>query len=223
MGIIQIAIAMLACQQFTVNVVQPEPTFDVRVVASEPVAETTSEKPFRYLVKFTSETCGPCKSWDKTERPKLEKQGVWISVVDCTHGNKWGVSRVPEFWVVNTDSRKVHEKFHGHTSADVLLESIGEPVSTCTPLVNSVQTSAVSSIYNGKAGSSHESRVSLIDHLFTEGIHAGRHTMSDLNKLSDNELNALHERDHGWATTTQARPTNRSVRRRRGGLFGLFR
>jgi hypothetical protein len=93
-----------------------------------------------------------------------------------------------------------------------------------------------SSIYNGKAGSSHQNRGTLINHLLTEGIHSGRHTSQALNAMTDGELGSLHEADHGDKPTSQPvriqqsacpggncpAPTNRA--QRRGGLLrGWFR
>ena len=44
----------------------------------------------------------------------------------------------------------------------------------------------------GEAGSSHESRESLIQHLMYEGEHRGRHQLTELQQMSDMELNSLH-------------------------------
>ncbi len=54
-----------------------------------------------------------------------------------------------------------------------------------------------SSIY-GSIGTSHESRETLIDHLLNDGIHRGRYTLNQLNAMSDDQLDAAHDRDHGW-------------------------
>jgi hypothetical protein len=188
----------------------------------------------RYLVKFTSDTCGPCRSWEAKERPQLDAAGVAITVVDCTNGNTWGVSRVPAFWIVDKNPRKVVQKFKGYTTAEVLYDSLSESVSTCELLGKTEQLPVViesaSWVYNGKTGSSHKDRQSLISHLLNEGIHSGRHTSETLNAMSDADLNNLHESDHGnKAQPARVQqlgnclggncPTNR-VQRRRGGILG---
>jgi hypothetical protein len=252
------SILMLACGgQFTVEVI-PAFTVEVRqdiTVESDgqQVRLTPTDRPgrfsfsakpagppalSRYLVKFTSDTCGPCKSWEAKERPQLDAAGVAITVVDCTNGNTWGVTRVPEFWVVDKDPRKVVEKFKGYTTAEALYDSLSEPVSSCELLGKPEQLPVViesaSWIYNGKAGSSHKDRQSLISHLLNEGIHSGRHTSETLNAMSDADLNNLHESDHGNksqpARVQQSGncpggncPTNRVQRRRGGILGGMFR
>lgn len=71
------------------------------------------------------------------------------------------------------------------------------------------------SIYNGKPGSSHESRETLIDHLLNEGIHKGRHTKASLDGMTDQQLDALHTQDHG---TLERRP----VVQQRGGRWFSF-
>lgn len=49
----------------------------------------------------------------------------------------------------------------------------------------------------GSIGTSHESRETLIAHLLFDGIHRGRYTMSQLSVMSDEQLDAAHDRDHG--------------------------
>ena len=65
-----------------------------------------------------------------------------------------------------------------------------------------VKTTTVSANRNpslfGRSGTSHESRETLIFHLSSEGIHRGKWSVSELQGMSDNALNALHSKDHGW-------------------------
>lgn len=52
-------------------------------------------------------------------------------------------------------------------------------------------------IYNGVPNSSHSSRAALINHLLHTGIHPSkRHTLEQLNAMSDQELDDLHTQDH---------------------------
>lgn len=48
----------------------------------------------------------------------------------------------------------------------------------------------------GDIGTSHESRETLVFHLLNDGKHRGRHSAGDLAQMSDEQLEALHNRDH---------------------------
>jgi hypothetical protein len=209
----------LVCSvSFGEDIFKPTGRYEVAKSTSEPVRQ--SPRLSRYLVKFTSDTCGPCKSWEAKERPQLDAVGVAITVVDCTHGNTWGVTRVPEFWIVDKSPRKVVQKFTGYTTAEVLYDSLSEPVSSCELLGKAEQL---------PADMSHSEMVALHNQLHGGGSWTWP---GDL---------ATHLRTaHGVSTSqpTQSQPvrvqqsancpggncpTNRVQRRRGGILSGLFR
>ena len=86
----------------------------------------------------------------------------------------------------------------------VSVEQPALAVPTTKPPASVKQTvTTQSSIYNGKAGSSHKNRASLINHLLTEGVHSGRHTSQQVNAMTDSELDALHNSDHGSKPSQQ--------------------
>jgi hypothetical protein len=239
MQLIQSILMMICGGQFTVEVI-PAFTVEVRqdiTVESDgqQVRLTPTDRPgrfsfsaksagppklSRYLVKFTSDTCGPCKSWEAKERPQLDAAGVSITVVDCTNGNTWGVTRVPEFWVVDKEPRKVVEKFKGYTTAEVLYDSLSESVSSCELLGKPEQL---------PVAMSHSEMVATHNRL-----HGGGQWTWPGDR-------AAHPRTtHGVSTSqpTQSQParvqqsgtcpggncpTNRVQRRRGGILSGLFR
>lgn len=239
MQLIQSILMVLCGGQFTVEVV---PAFTVEVQAVQQPAKSG-----RYLVKFTGDHCPPCKSWDRNELPALKAAGFTPTIIDSTHGNTWGVTSLPTFWVVDRATGKPVEKIVGYTSAETLIGKINDrPDEATKPIVATPAVPAPAqkqehvsfSIYSGKAGSSHENRASLIDHLLNEGIHSGRHTSQQLNAMTDSELNYVHESDHGWSHS-QSQPVVRiqqsacpggncpspqnRAQRRGGFLRGLFR
>lgn len=169
----------------------------------------------RYLVVFTASWCGPCKQWKQSEKPKLS--GVAITTVDVDAEPQWGVGTVPSFWICDRATRKPLKKFTGSTSAATLLKELG----TLSP--SPAVSEGVPQLY-GRAGTSHESRETLIKHLLSDGIHAGKHTPAELSAMTDVELDALHNRDHNEnagtpASTTWTIQPKQTVRRRRGLFF----
>lgn len=182
------------------------------VTAKEEKPETVKESG-TYLVVFTASWCGPCQQWKQNERPKLN--GVTITTVDIDKEKQWGVGTVPSFWIVDRETRKPIKKLTGYTSADTLLDALlAEP-----PKAKS------SSALFGRIGTSHESRQTLISHLLTDGIHKGRHTLAELESMSDQQLSDLHDREHsqatGSASTTRwtIKPQRVQTVKRRRGLF----
>lgn len=78
----------------------------------------------------------------------------------------------------------------------------------------------------GRTGTSHESRETLIKHLLSDGIHAGKHTSAELSAMTDEQLDSLHNREHNQSAGTPASTTwtirtqqPRVQTRRRGFLF----
>lgn len=192
----------------------------------------------RYLVKFTADWCRPCIDWDANELPALKAAGFRPTIVDSTHGNTWGVTSLPTFWIVDRATGKPVEKITGYASAAELIQMLREQPSNEPAAVVKKSVTTELSIYSGKAGSSHQNRASLIGHLLNEGIHSGRHTMAQLAAMTDSELNYMHESDHGWSHLQPQpvvriqqsacpggncpSPQNRA-QRRGGFLRGLFR
>lgn len=184
--------------------------FPVTAKEEKPAAKESG----RYLVVFTASWCGPCKQWKANERPKLS--GVSITTVDIDEQKQWGIDRVPSFWIVDRETRKPIKKLSGYRAADELLKE-----------VNSVAETPVKSggqIY-GRIGTSHESRQTLITHLLTDGIHKGRHTQAELDAMTDEQLDALHNQEHNQSAGTPAnarwtiQPKRVQTVRRRRGLF----
>ncbi len=193
---------LLACLQapiFPVTAKEEKP---------EPVKESGT-----YLVVFTASWCGPCQQWKQNERPKLN--GVTITTVDIDKEKQWGVGTVPSFWIVDRETRKPVKKLTGYTSADTLLKTLSP---------DPAKPQGVPVLF-GRVGTSHESRQTLINHLLNDSIHKGRHTLAELESMTDQQLSDLHDREHnqatGSASTTRwtIQPQRVQTVKRRRGLF----
>jgi hypothetical protein len=157
--------------------------FEVVQPITQQVVETPEETGC-YLVMFTASWCSPCQSWKKTNKSKIVAAGHGVTEVDCSNGNSWGVSSLPSFWIVDRKTKKPIKKYVGTVSADTLLSHL-----------NPIKFENYS-VYNGKPGSSHQNRQALINHLMNQGIHRNKHLLSDLNRMTDVELDKLHNSDH---------------------------
>lgn len=89
-------------------------------------AEQSSDREGTYIVLFTTRNCGPCQRWKRDERPKLDAARIPITIVDVDEDGRWGVSRVPTFWIVDLKTRKPLRKFSaGYLSAETLIPMMG--------------------------------------------------------------------------------------------------
>jgi hypothetical protein len=116
---------LLCCSQsfgqFTVSVEQSF-TVEVDAVTSDDSATPSG----RYLVKFTADWCGTCRVFDATQMPKLKAAGITPTVIDSTNGNTWGVTSLPEFWIVDRATGQPIEKVTGYTKAEDLLQKLND-------------------------------------------------------------------------------------------------
>jgi hypothetical protein len=191
LGLINLVFCLLLQDGFTVEV-SPE-LFRVEVVKSpeQPVkkqeqpAKTRQQKPY-YIVMFTASWCAPCQGWKKTGPAELRAAGYQLTIVDIDVETKWRkeAPTVPRFWLVNRSTQKPVYKWIGST-----------PV-TAMVLKAEQQNLPQRSLF-GFTGTSHESRETLIKHLSEDGIHKGRHSLSQLQSMTDEQLDSLHNSDHG--------------------------
>lgn len=189
------------------------PSWDFTVVDSEPVK--LSESTYS-VTMFSASWCGPCRSSKVTTVPKLEKAlGTKVSVVDVDADPQWkkpkrirfvsgsvdhsGIRSVPVFWLIETVNGKssVVKEWKGAVTADTILSEVPKQAQIkVETVVEETTTVQEYNPYNGKRGSSHQNRSTLISHLASEGIHAGRHSLKKLNSMTDVELDKLHTQDH---------------------------
>lgn len=177
---------LLACciSQFSVSVERATNTFTVEI--EKPKQEEYSDF---YVVMFTASWCGPCRNYKDSGKLKQLEQSVKVRQVDIDSGQTYYNGRVPRFWLCKNKVR-VHEFPEGTVEPDKIL-SLLKQLKTPTK-----ELTTYLSIYNGKSGSSHENRQTLIKHLLYDGIHRGKHSESYLNSLNDTDLDKLHSLDH---------------------------
>ena len=219
-------LAAVLCCQFSVSV-ESVPVFSVTVdspavlpaespktVSPDPPSQASLQPSRKYLAMFTASWCGPCQNWKRTVLPQLEAAGYHVELIDMdlpsSHKYRSKVSRYPSFVVCDWNTGKwVSDVTIGGISFETAQQMLGTVSKPKTTVVTVSSVVPVSSIYNGKRGSSHENRSTLINHLLSDSIHAGRRTRATLDAMTDSELDALHDQDH-----RNVRPMTR-----RRGLF----
>jgi hypothetical protein len=216
-----IAFLMLCSAASAEDIFRPTGRYAVTVETTKTIVRS---KPKRYLVKFTADYCGPCKTWDSKELPAMVAAGFTPTIVDSTNGNTWGVTSLPEFWIVDIVTRKPVEKITGYTSAQELLQMLRE-ASSCDPV-------AVTVAEKTKTKTKTES----MSHGEMVRLHTSLHGGGAWSWPGDlaSHLQTTHGVSTGKTTSTTKTvqqsaycpsgncPTNRT--QRRGGLLrGLFR
>jgi len=160
-------------------------------------------KPDRYLVVFTASWCGPCQQWKSAEKGKLN--GVDITTVDIDQDKQWGISTVPTFWIVDRATRQPVKKYAGYTSA-----------ATLNAELTSV-SAAVKPVDGPQLGRTERER--LVNHLLNENIHKGRHTLAELESMTDEQLETMHTKEHTTPVMSIQPRRVQTVKRRRGLFF----
>jgi hypothetical protein len=63
------------------------------------------------ITKWTAVWCGPCKTWDRNERPSLEKDGFLIEELDYDSNKdlarKMGIKSIPTIWIMDRKTKEV--------------------------------------------------------------------------------------------------------------------
>lgn len=175
--------------------------WDFKVIKTETVTVESSEVDRDYyIVRFHTQYCQPCKAYESSGKLNRLKKIVYVVDVDLDEQPKWrnrisllpAVQRVPTFWLIrHKDKTRVVKSWEGAVDPETVAVEIRERKTASNP------TKSYGSIY-GQVGTSHESRATLINHLLNDGIHKGRHSLNQLNSMTDDQLNRLHEDDHGW-------------------------
>jgi hypothetical protein len=150
-----------------------------------------------YVVAFTASYCGPCRQWKSSSVPaELEAAGYDVVYVDVDQSPEWrdriavnGKYSVPTFWIADRATRTKKRQIRGAITIDDVRRVTVVPAQP-PPVMQS------SGIYNGRSGNSHQNRQTLIQHLANDGIHRGKHSISSLNAMSDQQLDQLHSQDH---------------------------
>ena len=86
----------------------------------------------RFLAMFTANYCGPCQSWKRSEKPKLEKSGHVVREYEMTvtrHQQKWGkkIRSYPTFVVVDWDTGEwIGSPIVGSISAESIIPRLSQ-------------------------------------------------------------------------------------------------
>lgn len=168
----------------------------------------------RYLACFSASWCGPCLDWKRNVLPRLKAAGYHVELIDMdlpsSRQYQDNIPRYPGFVVCDWSGKWLSDATIGSISFETAQQMLGTVSKPKATVVTASSVVPVSSIYNGKRGSSHENRSTLINHLLSEGIHAGRRSRATLEAMTDSQLDALHNQDHA---------TVRPMMRRRGLFF----
>lgn len=182
---------------FSANCYGEDWKFEIVEQQSKQVSAVDNEY---YVVKFSEPWCGPCREYVSSGKLKRLQQSVSVREIDTQSDTQWKnlkvlpkVKRWPTFWLIKYgDSTTVVKSWEYAVDPSVVLTEIQNQKK---PKV--VKSVVQSSIY-GSVGTSHESRETLIDHLLNDGIHKGRRSLQQLNSMTDEQLDRLHSKDHGW-------------------------
>ena len=200
MGFLAFAMWLISCDQITVEVLTKQNfTVEVQTEEKKPAAHHPRLKK-HCIVMVSAEWCGPCRTWKRDKKKTLEDLGYEVRIIDSDKRPDWKkhASALPTFWIVDYETWSLKHKITGAVSPESIAakaDALSLTVTQKTVTLSQPQRS--NSIY-GLRGTSHESRATLIRHLFNDGIHQGRHSMQSLNAMGDFDLDALHKQDHGW-------------------------
>jgi len=156
-----------------------------------------------HAIVFGATWCGPCRTMEDTVIPDLREHGHHVTKIDIDQNPKhpqWVSGGVPFVVILKPDGTVVEQhrgflsSYHLGNKLNAATRALGV-IQPQSRLVSNVATKA--DWYDGQIGSSHRSRETLIQHLHTGDIHAGKHSMASLNAMTDEQLNALHDSDHG--------------------------
>lgn len=153
-----------------------------------------------YAVMFTASWCGPCQQYKTSGKLDRLKAKFATTVIDIDAEPQWRVGRVPSFWLCRRSDQTKVKGWTGATSVETIESEVTRIRQTKSGTVATTRTVLQSrnpSLF-GRVGTSHESRQTLIFHLANEGIHRGKRSVAELGGMSDDALDALHSKDHGW-------------------------
>lgn len=121
---------LVSFDQFTVEV-SPS-VFNVTVQEQRAADPSPPKVSKRFLAMFTASYCGPCQSWKRSEKPKLEKSGYVVREYEMTvtrHQQKWGkkIRSYPTFVVVDWDTGEwIGSPIVGSISAESIIPRLSQ-------------------------------------------------------------------------------------------------
>lgn len=98
----------------------------------QPTGKYAEKKPVQvaadqlYVVMFTADYCGPCKTWKRGPDPKvLEAAGYKVTYVDIQKDSRFYYGSIPRFWLCR-NAMQVFEWPAGGIKATDILRKIDE-------------------------------------------------------------------------------------------------
>lgn len=148
-------------------------------------------KPRYFFRVFTADWCGGCREFKNAGRIKELQQTAEVEVIDIDKDKTYSdVPSIPRVRIYDRETGKWINEWIGNQSTSAMRNEYSKKLTSVAK-----PASREPSLY-GRAGTSHESRETLIHHLLADGIHQGRHSRLDLERMSDRELVDLHDNEH---------------------------
>ena len=188
---------MMSPDQFTVSVSPELPAFTVDVhesMAPAPAQDQPVVDDRPVIRMFSADWCGLCVAFEnRGDIHKLEQAGFRVEKIDVEKRPEFKskVSSLPTFWLMRQGTEEAQYTWKGAFKPEEISSAANSQLKR-----KQVKQPASSTIY-GIKGTSHESRETLIKHLSEDGIHRGKHSLSGLQSMTDEQLNSLHDSDHG--------------------------
>lgn len=191
-------------QEFIVTDRDAEPVVvkEVTIENWKPKSTASDASEF-YVAFYTADWCGYCRQVHASDEYQKIRSVYVINELDYdTTQAEWkrDVTHLPTFRLIRRSTNKTVKQWPaGAVTYDQIQAEVTRIRSTesGTAIKTTVSKSRNTPLF-GISGTSHESRATLIHHLSSEGIHRGKWSVSELRGMSDEALDALHSKDHGW-------------------------
>ena len=185
---LKVALLIITCYQFTVEVVEPIPTFTVDAQTPHAVPEVVEVENDYYIARFTASYCVPCHVYENSGKwDRLKKRFPRSVVVDVETTTTWNseVDRIPCFWLIRRSTGRPVKKWPVGKIVEIetieeVIQELKEPISSCSP--DSKQVVPVSA--------RSQAEIDAENHLLnTHGI--------SVSGLSLAEMEVIHDKAHG--------------------------
>ena len=173
MSVVKYILMLLACGQFTVDVIPRTPRFSVevtrRVDRTKTVTRTVTKtrKP-DYVIMFSSPSCVPCQTWKRTEKSKLTAKGIPFREINmaivANQTDYRSIVRYPTFRVYNGETSEIIRQWVGSVDSETLASSV-----TSRTKIRSTPRKTVERTVTTETGMTHADRVRLHNRLHGGG------------------------------------------------------
>lgn len=153
------------------------------------------------VVICSAKWCSPCQVYKKSGKIEKIRTKYRVAEVDTDERKDWAAllhDGIPAVWLIRKSDRIPIKKWAGTVDLETIEREVTKARQNKTTTKITTKTILRNPSLFGLVGTSHQSRETLINHLHNDGIHRGRHSLNDLQNMSDDELNELHKIDHNW-------------------------